>query len=177
MPISERDLEAPFARLLEKGLARELTQNAHELEVRNTARGGLGAGQWAKPDLVVASVCRYLSQPMPELSLYGFELKTRAGFDLSSIYQAAAHTRFVHFAFVVVHHPMDGVWPVRLSQVRLHAEELGIGVIRLESDDDAGPCEVVLQGRRHRPHPQSVDHFIEERMPDLVKWVRAKLKA
>ena len=174
MPGTERDLEQPFERLLEVALARELTQNAPEWQVRNTARGGLSGGRWTKPDIVVATVNTYLSRPIPELNLYGFELKTQAGFELSSIYQAAAQTRFLHFAYVVVPHPKDETWHLRLALVRAHAEELGIGLIRLDNDK-ATSSEIVLMGRRHRPHPQSVDHFIEERMPDLVEWVRAKL--
>jgi len=174
MPATERELEAPFERLLEIGLARELTQGASEWQVRNTARGGLSGGRWTKPDIVVAAIHSYLSRPLPELSLYGFELKTQAGFELSSIYQAAAQTRFLHFAYVVVPHPKDEKWGLRLAPIRAHAEELGIGLIRLDSDSVAD-YEVVLAGRRHQPHPQSVDHFIEERMPGLVEWVRAKL--
>jgi hypothetical protein len=174
MAATERDLEQPFERLLEVGLARELIQNASEWQVRNTARGGLSGGRWTKPDIVVATIDCYLSRPIPELSLYGFELKTQAGFDLSSIYQAAAQTRFLHFAYVVVPHAKDERWELRVAPIRVHAEELGIGLIRL--DGEAGTdYEVVLVGRRHHPHPQSVDHFIEERMPDLVEWVRAKL--
>jgi hypothetical protein len=174
MPATERDLEQPFGRLLEIGLARELTQSASEWQVRNTARGGLSGGRWTKPDIVVATINSYLSRPFPELNLYGFELKTQAGFELSSVYQAAAQTRFLHFAYVVVPHPKDNAWNLRLAAIRSHAEELGIGLIRLDSDA-AKDYEVVLIGRRHQPHPQSVDHFIEERMPDLVEWVRSKL--
>ena len=107
MPATERDIEQPFERSLEIGLARELTQSASEWQVRNTARGGLSGGRWTKPDIIVATVNSYLSRPFPELSLYGFELKTQAGFELSSIYQAAAQTRFLHFAYVVVPHPKD----------------------------------------------------------------------
>ena len=55
MPGTERDLEQPFERLLEVALARELTQNAPEWQVRNTARGGLSGGRWTKPDVVVAT--------------------------------------------------------------------------------------------------------------------------
>jgi hypothetical protein len=173
---TERDLEKPFERLLEVQLARELTQSAPELEIRNTARGGLTGGRWTKPDIVVASVNRYLSLAVPLLSLYGFELKTQTGFELSSIYQAAAQTRFLHFAYVVVPHPEDQLWRSRLAQIRGHAEELGIGLIRLDDPSSAAGYEVVITGRRHHPHPQSVDHFIEERMPDLVDWVRDRLR-
>jgi hypothetical protein len=171
---TERDLEKPFERLLAMELARELTGDAAERQVRNTARGGLSGGRWTKPDIVLAAINIYLSKPVPELSLYGFELKTQAGFELSSIYQAAAQTRFLHFAYVVVPHPKDEKWQPRFAPIRAHAEELGIGLIRLD-DHNATSSEVVLIGRRHHPHPQSVDHFIEERMPDLVDWVREKL--
>lgn len=173
---TERDLERPFERLLEVKLARELTQNASEWQVRNTARGGLSGGRWTKPDIVVATINTYLSKPTPELSLFGFELKTQVGFEVSSIYQAAAQTRFLHYAYVVLPHPDDDRWRLRLAPIRPHAEELGIGLIRLD-DNHCSSAEVVLMGRRHSPHPQSVDHFIEERTPDLVPWVRTKLSS
>ena len=128
---TERDLEKPFERLLEVQLARELTQSAPELEIRNTARGGLTGGRWTKPDIVVASVDRYLSLAVPLLSLYGFELKTQAGFELSSIYQAAAQTRFLHFA-----------WRVDRGDFRRAQEELKERGVAFHFEDWPDPRKV-----------------------------------
>jgi hypothetical protein len=177
MPISERDLEEPFEHILETGLARELTRGAQDREVCNTARGGVAGGQWTKPDIVVASVRRYLSRAAPELSLHGFELKTREGFHASSLYQAFAHTRFFHYAYVVVNYPDDETWRIQVGEVRGLAEELGVGLIRMDRAHRESSVDVIVLARQQHPEPHRVDHFIEERMPDLAKWVRDRLRS
>ena len=99
--ISEFDLEGPFSLLLKTRLARELLQPSGappSWRVENTARGGPTSGQWSQPDVILACVRRYRSRAVPELELFGFELKTQRGFDVSSVHQALAHTQNYHQA-------------------------------------------------------------------------------
>jgi hypothetical protein len=112
---------------------------------------------------------------MPELELYGFELKTETGFDISSVHQALAQTRYVHYSHVVVHCADDDVWEKRLADVRDQAQKYGIGVIRLKSIEATGPFEIVLLSARFEPTPRLVDVFLEDRAPDLLRWVATHL--
>jgi len=174
--ISEQDLEEPFELLLRAQLGRELLQPpAMTSDVFNTARGGPAEGQWSRPDLVLACIRRYRSRATPELELYGFELKLESGFDVSAVHQALAHTRYVHYSHVVVHCPADDVWSQRLSELRAHAQNYGVGVIRLKRATPEAGYEIALHSSRFNPAPGSVDRFLEDRLPDAVDWIDQQL--
>lgn len=176
--VLESQLEEPFTVLLKTRLGRDLLQPAGVppvWRVENTARGGPTAGQWSRPDVILACVRRYRSRAVPELELYGFELKTDAGFDVSSVHQALAHTRYVNYSSVVVHCPSDETWEHRLTDVRYHAQKHGIGVIRLKSAIPETDYDIALFSERFDPSPRAVDYFLEDRLPDLLDWVQTQL--
>ncbi len=176
--LAESQLEEPFSVLLRTRLARELLQSAGtppNWQVQNTARGGPTSGQWSQPDVILACVRRYRSRAFPELELFGFELKTHRGFDISSVHQALAHTRYVHYSHVVVHCPADEIWEHRLAEVRYHAQKHGVGVIRLKAADPGADFEIALYSARFEPAARSVDWFLEDRLPDLLTWIDSQL--
>jgi hypothetical protein len=121
---------------------------------------------------VLTSVRRYRSRAVPELELFGFELKTARGFEVSAVHQALAHLRYVHYSHVVVHCPDDEFWEHRLSEARFHAQTHGVGVIRLLSQAD---YEISIHARRGDPLPSSVDRFLEERLPNRLSWIDQRL--
>jgi hypothetical protein len=57
----------------------DLDLRNYSLIVQNTAHGRVAAGLWTRPDLAAAVVTRYTYAPIPQLDLYGFELKMAAG--------------------------------------------------------------------------------------------------
>lgn len=173
--VTERDLEEPLIHILERDLASRLTHNSPDVQVRNTARGQIGTGQWRQPDVVLTSISRYLSRHAPELALYGFELKLANNCDVSSVYQALAYTRFVHYSYLVVYHPLDEGWSRLLSEVGGHASEIGVGLIRLLRNSKDSGYDVVMPARKFEPQPYNVDQFISEQMSDLVNWVRQRM--
>jgi hypothetical protein len=176
--IAESDLERPFLTLLETRIARELLQPAivpPNWRIANTARGGPSVGQWSQPDLILISVRRYVSRAVPELELFGFELKTHQGFDVSAVHQALAHTRYVHYSHVVVHCPSDETWEHRLQDARYHAQRHGIGVIRLKAHAPDADFEIALHSERFNPAPGYQDDFLTGRLPGLFDWVQQQL--
>lgn len=172
-PIKETDLEEPLRKVLETDLGKVLLRqdNPNPWLVLNTARGGEPAGQWSQPDLVLACVRRYRSRAFPELELFGFELKTEQSFDISSVHQALAHTRFLHRSHVVVHCPDDESWEHKLTETRYHAQKYGIGLIRLKAATANSDYEIALESERFDPSPNFVDCFLEDRLSDLLDWV------
>lgn len=171
--VLEVQLEQPFIRILERRLARELLRpsNSADWLVTNTARGGPASGKWAHPDVILTSIRRYRSKAVPELELFGFELKTARGFETSAVHQALAHLRYVHYSHVVVCCPDDDLWENKLAEVRFHAQAHGVGVIRLKSPFENADYEISIQARRSDPLPSAVDGFLEERLPDALGWI------
>lgn len=175
--VLEVQLEKPFIHLLDTRLARELLEPAStaEWQINNTARGGHASGKWAHPDIVLTSLRRYRSRAVPELELFGFELKTSRGFETSAVHQALAHLRYVHYSHVVVHCPSDEDWEHKLASVRFHAQTHGVGVIRLRSASENGEYEISIRAQRNDPLPSAVDRFLEERLPDRLAWIDQRL--
>lgn len=175
--VCESDLEEPFAVILKTRLVEEFLPPAAEpiWLVQKTARGGPSAGQWTQPDIVLASRRKYRSRAVPELELFGFELKLARGLDISAVHQALAHTRFLHYSHVVVHCPSDEVWKHRLTDVRSHAQTHGIGLIRLRGADAQADYEIALPSKRFDPLPLLVDQFLD-RFPILLDWVDDRLR-
>lgn len=171
--VLEVQLEKPFVQILRTRLARELLKPSTSADwlINNTARGGPSSGKWAHPDVILTSIRRYRSRPAPELELFGFELKTSRGFEVSAVHQALAHLRYVHYSHVVVHCSDDETWEHKLSEARFHAQTHGVGVIRLLSADENADYEISIHARRANPLPSSVDRFLEERLPDALGWI------
>jgi hypothetical protein len=173
---TERDLELPMVRILERDLSGRLSRNSPNTQVVNTARGNVVGGTWRKPDIVLLAIHKFVSRASPELTLTGFELKIANNFDVTSVYQAHAYTRFLHHAYVVVHYPTDISWPSALADIRGHAQELGIGIVRLTSIDGDGRYEIVLSSQRREPQPHRVDEFINDQLPGHVGWLRDRMR-
>lgn len=173
---SERDLEIPMERILVRELSGRLTRNSPDTQVVNTARGNVVGGKWRKPDIVLLAIHKFISRPTPELTLTGFELKISNNFDVTSIYQAHAYTSFLHHAYVVVHYPNNDGWPSAVADIRGHAQELGIGIVRLISIEGDGKYELVLTSQRRDPQPHRTDEFITDQMPNHVAWLRERMR-
>lgn len=175
--VLEAQLEPPFIHLLETRLARDLLTPASSAvwQISNTARGGPASGKWAHPDIVLTSIRTYRSKAVPELELFGFELKTSRGFDTSAVHQALAHLRYVHYSHVVVHCPDEAEWAHKLSGVRFHAQTHGVGVIRLHSALSDAEYEISIHAQRSNPLDSAVDCFLEERLPDKLDWIDQRL--
>jgi len=99
---------------LRKWLEEEWGEDVHaeqgdffEVLVTATSRKKMkGGGQWSRPDVTVVKVNSYEYLPMPVLEVTTFEVKrfTDAE-DLRSVFEAAAHSRWAHFSYLVVEVP------------------------------------------------------------------------
>jgi hypothetical protein len=105
--ISEADLYPHVQRYLHLEFAPSLKPRlgAHLTLVNTTATSGpAGSGRWSRPDLALVNLWRHKYQPQQHLELYGFEVKRDGGCDLTSVHETLAHTRLVHFAYLVWHY-------------------------------------------------------------------------
>ena len=130
----ERDMEEPVENFLHRHFVPDIIDpipKTTEYLVHNTARHGPATGLWTRPDLTLITVTRYPFQPVPELELYGFELKCADGCTVYAVHEALAHTAFVHYSTLVVQLPDDHPFERNLDRMKEQAIEHGIGIIRL----------------------------------------------
>jgi hypothetical protein len=178
---NERDLEPHvegflWRRFGERFLEPDLRN--YSLIVQNTAHGGTAGGLWTRPDLVAAVVARYAYAPLPQLDLFGFEIKMTKGCTVYAIHEALAHTTFVHFAYLVVFLP-EGAQSERDNLMRMieQAQKHGVGLIIVSDPSDDATYEIILAAQRHSPKLKRIDDFISQRFDRanqlaLRAWIR-----
>ena len=82
--------------------------------VANTARGGPRVGKWTQPDLTLVAIQKLPIQKRIELEVFSFELKRAQDSDVDSVFEAVAHTRYAHYAYLAWHQPQNSNIPRRL---------------------------------------------------------------
>ena len=176
--VLESSLEEPFRVLLQGPLALAVQGAARstERQVAIIARGELSAGQWSQPDLLMACIYRYRSRSVSELALYSFELKVARGFDVRSVHQGLAHSRYAHYSHLAIYCPSDEIWTSAFAEVGPHAQRHGVGVIRLGGTPLNLSYEIPLRSSRFDPEPALVDQFLDHRIPQLLEWIEGRLQ-
>ena len=135
----ESDLYEPLKKLLNDDWGKEAKQTEDFFELRITAspRGRQrDSGQWSRPDLTLVEVSTYDYIPGSNLEITTFEVKR---FDdaqnIASVYEAAAHSRWAHYAFLVAEVPDDKVeFPERFIS-ELERFRIGLMVIWCENGE------------------------------------------
>lgn len=150
-----------------------LGQNAEAI-VRDTSRGGPRSGVWSRPDYAVAAVRRYLYSSLREVDLYGFELKRANAASVVGVHEALAHTRWVHFSYLVWHVPDAPAVSPDLEAIRGECARHGVGLVTFIDPDRVESWRTELGPEKHPTDPSSIECFIEERFEESQ---RSQLKA
>ncbi len=142
-----------------------------------TARSGpYASGTWSRPDLALIHLWKYKYSPTLIMDLYGFEVKTFTGCDIPGIHEALAHTRIVHYAYLVWEFPEENGADSKFSNIRENCAAYGIGLITFSDSMKTDSYKVHLLAERKDPSPDAIDDFIESRFDNhqkdlLKKWL------
>lgn len=139
--------------------------------IANTARGGPHGGKWTRPDLTLVSVRKLAIQRRLDLELFSFELKRSDDSNVDSVFEAVAHTRYAHYAYLAWHQPRNHTIPAtKQADVEANCRAHGIGLIVFSDPDMPSSYEILLAPCRKQPHPADVEAYLEQRLKpvDLV---------
>jgi hypothetical protein len=132
----------------------------------NTARGGGSGGKWTRPDLTLIAIQELYHHRRVDLELFGFEIKKDGVADLSSVFEAVAHTRFVHYAYLICQ-VIAGATPSKVAnEIEKNCLEHGIGLIVFRDAYLSSSYSTILAPQRHSPHPFDVEEYIAQRLPE-----------
>lgn len=178
-PFRETEMEKPAEDFLHRKFVPDfidLVPHTVEYVVQNTARGGAANRLWTRPDLALATVTRYPFQPVPELELYGFELKAPEGCTVYSVHEALAHAAFVHYSTLLLLLPEKDTRERNLPRMKQQAIEHGVGLIRVRAlaDNDFDLYEMLVEPRRKSPTVWDLNDFIESRFNEERKRLLKK---
>ncbi len=104
----ESELYVPLREWLEREWGADVTKgDFFEVCITATPKGNKkGGGKWSRPDVTLVQVNDYEYLAQRDLEVTTFEVKRFSeAEDIRSIYETAAHSRWAHFAYLVVEVP------------------------------------------------------------------------
>lgn len=127
-------------------------------------------GKWMRPDISLATVMQYRHIPEKKYELVTFEVKIINSCDLTAVYEALAHRRFAHRAYVFICNKEGVDIPVDILG---EAEKQGIGVINAKDVADSGTWDVEVEAKHHEPDFKNLDEFLENQVDlNFRLWVK-----
>jgi hypothetical protein len=115
----ESELYEPLKRWLGEEWGKDVEAgDFFEVLVTATATGKKrSSGQWSRPDVTLVQVNSYEYMPQPVLEVTTFEVKKFSDAEnIRSVYEAAAHSRWAHFSYLVAEVPgEDYEFPERFT--------------------------------------------------------------
>jgi len=162
--IKETSLYKPMAQVIGSWLRGELGYDAHNFltEVCGNKRTA-GLGRWSQPDIVSVGhrVFEYLI-PSRYLDIISFEVKTEQNLDMTCVYEASAHLRYVNYSYLLVHGINGHSYKDKefLEAIRNECERQGVGLIFAESEHSADTWEIDTKPTFNIPEPEKADDFV-----------------
>ena len=178
----EKDLEDGLHIFLDGPFSRDPTSpfrgRDQDKVIANTARGGVQSGQWTQPDLILIALQKLDFLERVELEIFSFELKREDNGKLDGVFEAVAHTRFAHYAYLAWHLPVDHkIRPERLRSVESNCQIHGIGLVTFSEPRVTATYRMRISPIRKHPHPYDVDEFLSLRLkPDDREALKNKLR-
>jgi hypothetical protein len=162
----ESELYEPLRKWLEEDWGKDMHAEQgdfFEVLVTATSRKKLKAGgQWSRPDVTVVKVNSYEYLPMPVLEVSTFEVKRFSDAeDLRSVFEAAAHSRWAHYSYLVVEVPdFDYELPERI-QAELERFNIGRLFMRQRKKGRWQFEEQEWETDRLAPEPDMINALLE----------------
>lgn len=159
----EAKLYQPLKKLLDDEWGREAKEadDFFELRITGSPKGRTrDGGQWTRPDLTLVEVSTFEYQSGSNLEVTTFEVKRFGdGQNIASVYEAAAHSRWAHYAYLVVEVPEEKVeFPERfISEI----ERFHIGLMSLWREHNEWKFAVEAEPERLSPDPKELDSLLK----------------
>jgi hypothetical protein len=149
---------------------------APQFIVKNTSQAGLKSGVWSRPDFTVALMRRFRYSTLREIDLFGFELKKSSAGSVIGVHESYAHTRYVHFSYLVWHVPNENSQR-QLEPVQSECARLGVGLVTFSDPHKIENWRTLLEPEKAATDPHHVEAFIEDRFAQeernqLAEWIK-----
>lgn len=171
----ESDLYGPIAKVLREDWAADLGRTERfVVEVIAHQGSAKTGGRWSRPDIAAVSLQIFPLTGAKVFDVFTFEVKFAGAWDVTAIYEAAAHGRRATFPYAFLHHDADlkDDDPALGACVK-EAKRLGVGVITSPDPADYESWSLRVDAERHTPDPQLLEEFVAQQFPhETVKQIR-----
>lgn len=135
-------------------------------------------GRWTRPDVTMISVWNYDYVPGIVLEVTTFEIKDTNNFDVTGVFEAAAHSVFAHRSYLAIKVTDIASSSSELERIRQECRRFGIGLILFVDPTSRDTFDVEFESRNHMPAPSAVNEFIslqiaEENKKKIREWIRS----
>lgn len=131
--------------------------------VLDTSVIGPPKGRWARPDFILVTAMRFKLLPGAQVDVHSFELKTETGASVVAVHEALAQTRFTHFGHLIWHLPERSKMETRLSEIKEHCDDHGVGLIRVRDPLDIAGYEILVDPIRKPTLSAAIEGFLDTR--------------
>lgn len=155
-------------------------QGLQDTVVEITAAQGARStgGRWSRPDITSVSVQVYNLLPAKYLDVATFEVKPQDAWDISGVFEAAAHSRAATRSYLLIHTP-KGAQPSDIDKERMmeECERFGVGLMTFENPEDFNTYDAVVEPERRIPDPYLLNKFLTSQLSPstqglIARWIK-----
>lgn len=129
--------------------------------IENTSKGKKRTpGKWTRPDVTLVAVKAYAFTPQKILEVITFEIKRASVYDVSGVFETAAHSVFAHKSFLAVESLDEFKDSEEFDRLELLCKRFGIGLLLFTDVNDWETYEEVVDAERKIPDPYDINSFI-----------------
>ncbi|NEO34186.1 MAG: hypothetical protein F6K36_28035 [Symploca sp. SIO3C6] len=158
----ESGLYKPFMDTLEKKFTKD--QSILEYVLQLTAMQGARqtGGKWTRPDLSMVAISKYTYLPGKYIDVITFEIKHLNNFDITGVYEAAAHTSFANKSYLSIQtsDELEESETATFDRIKVECRRFGIGLIVFNNPAEYDTWEILVDAERHNPDYAATDFFI-----------------
>ena len=166
---NERDLYKPFHDVILSKFIKDKKIKKFVIQI-TASQGRRSTGIWSTPDVVLVAVNTYSFIPGKVMDIISFEIKTINNFDVTGVFETAAHSKYATKSYLSVYLPSG--WNdanQEFERIKSECERFGIGLIYFTCPTDYATYDTLVQPKRGNPDPNDMDAFISSHMSDRNK--------
>jgi hypothetical protein len=170
----ESDLYQPCLNVLKEKWTKE--RGLHDFHVEITANQGAKktGGVWTRPDITAITMRTFNHWPGRTFDIWTFEIKPAWQFNITGVFEAAAHARTATHAFALYESP-ENPDDSDISRLASEAQRMGVGLIVFQDVNDFKTWDFMVDPIRKEPDPSLLEQFVVTQLSDeargkLLRW-------
>ena len=126
-------------------------------------------GKWTRPDFALVVVSKYPYIPEKTLDLVTFEVKREDQYEIHGVYETAAHSRFSHKSYLLIHAPNGQPETEDFERLKRECLRFGLGLVLFSNSKDGDTYDLIQEAERRAPDPADVNDFISTQFKEKNK--------
>lgn len=166
----EKDLYKPFHDIISSKFIKDKKIKNFVSQITASQGSKSTGGKWSRPDIIIVAVNTYSFIPGKVMDIISFEIKTGNDFDVSGVFETAAHSKYATKSYLCVYLPKG--WnneDPEFERIKSECERFGIGLMYFTSPEDYAAYDILVEPKRRNPDPIDMDTFISIQLSEKNK--------